>query len=271
MKSRKWNLAVLAILVLGIVTLLPAVAAADGSRPRSKPSISSTRTQGQPQQQSFPGRYRQRGAYRGSERATQPPYQPSYYQENRYYQVKPATPFVGNLSRSNFDFNAGGAFYNFGPPVVTYPGYVVYQQAPVQYVEPEPEPAPPPQVTQVYVVQPPPAPAAAPAPAPAAPSPPAVPPPPASKDPGKVDFSVQPDDAKVYLDDRFLGDGRKLAEQGPLKLPRGVYVLEVEHPRYESQRLIFDVTANETTRVSIDLASERGRRRSRVRTGDEIF
>lgn len=268
MQSRKWNLAVLAILVLGIVTLLPAVAAADGSQPRSRPSISSTKTQGQPQP-SFPGRYRQRGAYRGSERANQPPYQPSYYQENRYYQVKPATPFVGNLSRSNFDFNAGGAFYNFASPVVPYPGYVLYQ-APVQYVEPEPEPPPPAQVTQVYVVQPPPAPAAAPAPAPAAP-PPAAPAPPASKEPGLVDFSVQPEDAKVYLDDRFLGDGRKLAEQGPLKLPPGVYVLEVEHPRYESQRLIFDVTADETTRVAIDLTSERGRRRSRVRTGDEIF
>ncbi len=266
MKSRKWNLAVLAILVLGIVTLLPAVAAADGAHPhpQAQPTISSTKVQGQ-QQQSFPGRYRQKGVYRGSENSHQT-WQPSYYHQKKYYQVKPMTPFTGNLSRSTYDFNAGGAFYSFAP-IVPYPGYVVYQ-TPVQYVEPEPAPPPPPPVTQVYIVQPPPP---VPAPAPAAPSPPAAPEPPASKDPGKVAFAVHPGDAKVYLDDRLLGDGRSLVDKGSLKLSPGVYVLEVEHPRYEAQRLIFGVTANETTQVAIDLTSERGRRRSRVRTGDEIF
>ena len=59
MKSRTETLAVLAILVLGIVTLLPA-AAAEEKAPQTPPTVSSTKTQGQ-QQTTFPGRYRQIG------------------------------------------------------------------------------------------------------------------------------------------------------------------------------------------------------------------
>lgn len=267
MKSRTETFAVLAILILGIVTLLPAVAAAagDGAQPPAQRTVSTTRPQGQ-QQSSFPGRYRSRGAYRGSERANQPPWQPSYHYQDKYYQLKPATPGTGNLSRSTYDFTGGGAFYTFGAPVV--PGYVVYQAPFQQQAAPPPPPPAEPPVTQVYVVQPPPP---APQPPPVAAPPPPAPEPPRSKDPGEVEFSVQPADAKVYLDDRLLGDGRSLADQGSLQLPPGVYVLEVEHPGHEPQRLIFGVNGNETTEVAVDLTSERGRRRSRVRSGDEIF
>ncbi len=149
-------------------------------------------------------------------------------------------------------------------PVYVYPTYYPepYYPPPV-YSQPEPPAAPAP--TQVYIVQPPviAPPQPVPAPAPAAP---AAPPAPRSTEPGEVRFSVLPPDAEVYLDDDYLGTGAELAalEEAPT-FPPGVHVLEVTHPDYRSQRLVFGVSDSDPAHILIDLSIERAGRRTRVR------
>ncbi len=152
------------------------------------------------------------------------------------------------------------------PGVVQVPVPVyVYLESPSA---PAPSPAPSPQ--PVYIVSPsaPPAPQAV---APAPPAPEVVPPPPAppaprSTEPGAVEFSVHPADARVYLDDDYLGTGAEIAtvESGHAFAP-GVHVLEVTHPEYRPQRLVFGVHSKEQTHVVIDLETDRVGRRSRIK------
>jgi hypothetical protein len=160
-------------------------------------------------------------------------------------------------------------------PVYIYPTYYPETTYPLSTAYPEPvysgpvysEPEPPaaPASTQVYIVTPPviAAPQAAPPPAPAAPP---APPAPRSTEPGEVKFSVLPADARVYFDDDYLGTGAELAalEQPPMFSP-GVHVLEVTHPDYRSQRLVFGVSDSDPAHVLIDLSIDRVGRRTRVR------
>ena len=130
---------------------------------------------------------------------------------------------------------------------------------------PAPAPAPQPAPQPIYIVQPP-AGAGAPAPAPVAEVPPPPPPPPRSTEPGEVRFTIQPPDAEVFLDDDYLGTGAELAALADAQLyPPGVHVLEVTHPEYTSQRLVFGVSGNDPTHVLIDLSIDRVGRRSRIR------
>ncbi len=139
--------------------------------------------------------------------------------------------------------------YVMSPPQVEPP--------PPQYTAPPP-PAPPP---QIYVVQQPPA---------AAPAPPPTPvprserpaPPPRSREPVAVSFAIQPADAAVILDGERLGIGSDLAS---MRLRPGVYVLEVEHPEYPPQRLVFGVSSPDPIVVTVDLTTDRVGRRSRIR------
>ena len=151
-------------------------------------------------------------------------------------------------------------------PIYIYPQPVAYSQpAPVS---PREIPAPAPQ--PIYIVTPPPAPAPAqtvpPAPAPIPAAVPTPAPKPRSTEPGDVQFSVQPADAKIYLDDDYLGTGAELAEFGDGQpFPPGVHVLEVTHPDYRPQRLVFGVTSKDATHVLVDLAVDRVGRRSRIK------
>lgn len=150
-------------------------------------------------------------------------------------------------------------------PIYIYPTYfpeTYYPPAPA-YSEPEPRdaPAPPP----VYIVTPPVI-AAPVVTAPPAPVAPPAPPVPRSTEPGKVKFSVLPADARVYLDDDYLGTGADLAmvEQASL-FPPGVHVLEVTHPDFRPQRLVFGVSDTDPAHVLIDLSIDRVGRRTRVK------
>ncbi len=127
--------------------------------------------------------------------------------------------------------------------------------------------APPARTQPVIVIQ---QPAAAPQPA-RIPAPtreraPSPPPEPRSREPAAVRFSIAPPEARVYLDDELLGTGAELnGRRLAMMLRPGVYVLEVAHPDYRLQRLVFGVQAEEPMEVAIDLTAERIGRRSRIR------
>ena len=160
-----------------------------------------------------------------------------------------------------------------GAGIVPVPVYVYSE--PLIYTEPIPIspreiPASAPQ--PIYIVTPP---AAVPAPVPqtppyqAAPAPvaePAPAPKPRSTEPGEVQFSVLPTDAKIYLDDDYLGTGAELAAlEDAQPFAPGVHVLEVTHPDYRPQRVVFGVSSNDATHVLVDLAVDRVGRRSRIK------
>jgi hypothetical protein len=154
-----------------------------------------------------------------------------------------------------------------GPPLEYAPAlpFVLYGQP---LFPPEPQPVtvinnvtvntPPPVVERVVVREdPPPRPAYRPEPEePRAPRPTA---------PQPVLFQILPTDAQVKLDGRRLGSGAELgSRQEPVELEPGVYILQVDHPVYKSQRLVFGVSADQV-RVDVDLTSEDPSLRVRVR------
>ena len=152
-------------------------------------------------------------------------------------------------------------------PVYIYPTYFpeTHYPADLGFSEPAPREAPAPAPPQIYVVTPP---VIAPPPAPVAPAPapPAAPPAPRSTAPGEIKFSVLPADAKVYLDDDYLGTGGELAAFDEASLfPPGVHVLEVTHPDHRPQRLVFGVSDSDPAHVLIDLSIDRVGRRTRVK------
>ena len=161
-----------------------------------------------------------------------------------------------------------GGGYSHAVPVYVYPTYLpetFYPPAPA-YREPEPREAPAPVQPQIYVVTPPVV-TAPPAPAPPAPAPPpAAPPAPRSTEPGEVKFSVLPADARVDLDDDSLGTGAELASLEEASMfPPGVHVLEVKHPDYRPQRLVFGVSDSDPAHVLIDLSIDEVGRRTRIK------
>ena len=156
----------------------------------------------------------------------------------------------------------------YGPVLPPSVPYVVYVEQPYYQRQPEPPPVvvvnnvtvnpPPPVVERVVeriVERESPARAEEPA-APRAPKPTA---------PQPVVFSIQPTDALVKLDGRKLGTAAELGSLAdPFELKPGVYILQVEHPTYKSQRLVFGVSA-ELVRVEVDLTSDDASLRARVR------
>ena len=145
----------------------------------------------------------------------------------------------------------------YSQPAYPQPAYVEPAYPAPVYTEPPPAPA---QQPQIYIVQP--EPAAAP-PAQAAPPPPA--PEPRSTEPGEVKLSILPADSEIYLDDDYLGTGAELAALDAQMFAPGVHVLEVSHPDYRTQRLVFGVSSSDPTHVLIDLSIDRVGRRSRVK------
>lgn len=227
------------------------------------------------------GRYRRQGAYRtqgryhGSDQAAKP-WTPSYNHLNKYYQLKPleeyaARPFVGNLSRSELqpyqlpvDPCDGCADPGWAVPL----NPVIYLPSEPRREEPSPPPEPIPQPPpQVYIIQPP----APPREEPVWEPPPQPEPVPEPRSPVELRLTIRPAEAEVFLDDRFLGSGNDLnARNKPLVLPPGVHVLEVDHPDYPPQRLIFGVGSDSPVRAVIDLTSPRPSRRARIETREDF-
>lgn len=135
-------------------------------------------------------------------------------------------------------------------------------QQPVIVVQaPPPQPAPQPVVVQV---------APPPAPTPPVvverPAPPARPPEP--REPGQIRFTVVPSDAVVYLNDDRVGTADELENAAPLVVDAGVHVLEISHPDWSAERLVFGVPSAGDLRVQVDLRETKASRRTRLREGN---
>ncbi len=213
----------------------------------------------------------QRGGHQMSTTSSRPATRPSPpRQAPRSRLVSPGGLSAANVrpgfySRFDAPRQHRGRGHRRAAPVYVYPTFLpqtFYPSAPT-FSEPAPREAPAAQ-PQIYVVTPPVV-VAPPAPAPV-PAVPAAPPTPRSTEPGEVKFSVLPADARVYLDDDFLGTGDELAalEETPLFSP-GVHVLEVTHPDYRPQRLVFGVRDTDPAHVMIDLSIDRIGRRTRIK------
>lgn len=102
------------------------------------------------------------------------------------------------------------------------------------------------------------APAAEPSTSPSRPEPPKAP-----VGPGRIELSVQPAEAKIYLDDRYLGTAAEVAAKGgALRVDSGVHVLQVTHPAHKPERMVFGVAAGGGVKVEVDLSGQRLIRRS---------
>jgi hypothetical protein len=75
-------------------------------------------------------------------------------------------------------------------------------------------------------------------------------------DRGRVRLSVEPGDASVYLDGKFVGTGAELAElHSGLLLDPGSHKLSIVRPGYKAEETKFDVQAGKTTDLEIELDS----------------
>ncbi|MEO8197042.1 MAG: PEGA domain-containing protein [Thermoanaerobaculia bacterium] len=74
-------------------------------------------------------------------------------------------------------------------------------------------------------------------------------------EPGSLKLGIEPGDASVYLDGRFLGTGRELARlRSGLIVDPGEHRIEVVRPGRQSQEKTFSVAAGEEVRLDIELA-----------------
>lgn len=70
--------------------------------------------------------------------------------------------------------------------------------------------------------------------------------------PARVRLTVEPEDASVYLDGRFVGTGEQIADHlGALLVSAGEHVLEVVHPGYEARELTFRVDEGEELALAV--------------------
>lgn len=150
-------------------------------------------------------------------------------------------PFVG-LHRfhhpSAVFFNFGGfayPSYSYYPPYPYYPMYPAYPAPyspgypgadyPYPYADPVGASSQPP-LTDVQVYTGPPEPPSAPYRQPAAPTLENLPPPPPLGD-GSLRFEVSPPEAKIFIDDRYVGDARELANIAEITSSAGRHLLEI--------------------------------------------
>jgi len=71
---------------------------------------------------------------------------------------------------------------------------------------------------------------------------------------GYLRLSVEPDDASVYLDGRFVGTGSDLSMlRGGLSVTPGHHQLSVVRPGRKAEEKDFDVKAGEDVKVSVEL------------------
>lgn len=72
--------------------------------------------------------------------------------------------------------------------------------------------------------------------------------------PARLHLTIEPRDASVYLDGRFLGTGDELADlRSGLMVNAGEHQLSVVRPSYESEELTVDVAAGEDLELAIRL------------------
>ena len=84
-------------------------------------------------------------------------------------------------------------------------------------------------------------------------------------------FAVAPRVRRRGLDGDYLGTGEDIANLDvPLELPPGVHVLEVQHPDYGAERLVFAVPPGDETLVEINLMGDRRGRKARLRSAYEV-
>ena len=73
-------------------------------------------------------------------------------------------------------------------------------------------------------------------------------------EPGRVHVAIEPDDAAVYLDGRFLGSGRDLERlSSGLIVDPGAHKLSVVRPGRESKSLDFDVAPGQELDLNVAL------------------
>ncbi len=147
----------------------------------------------------------------------------------------------------------GVSINDYFPRSRTEPPVVVVQQAP-----------PPPPQQPVVVMVPPPTPDTQPAPVVApstTPEPSRPAPPPKPKEPGLLTILIHPAEAEVFLDDRRLRD----LDDTPRTLEAGVHVLEISHPDFPNERLVFGMGSAGNVEIEIDLRESKSGRRTRLR------
>src|SRR5262245_62835627 len=89
---------------------------------------------------------------------------------------------------------------------------------------------------------------------PSTPEPGIVSPAPAPSARGRIIFRIQPDDAAVYLDDRFAGTGEELSTLGRgLQVPAGSHRVFVSRPGFQSDAVMVDVVPGGSERVEVNL------------------
>jgi len=80
------------------------------------------------------------------------------------------------------------------------------------------------------------------------------------RDPGRIHLTVAPEDASVYLDGRFLGSGRELADlHAGLLVDPGQHLLEVVRPGFQPRELDFGVDSGEDLDLEVALTAAGGR------------
>jgi len=144
-----------------------------------------------------------------------PPYYsyPSYYSPIPYYPSYPAfsTPYDPGYSAVNVP-------YSYPDPVGAYP-QPVESNVQVYTAPPEPPPAPPrqPAPTLEHLS------------------------PPLPLDDGSLHFEVSPPEAKLFLNDRFLGEARELKQIAEITAPAGRHLLEI---RLDTERTFTEVVVS---------------------------
>jgi hypothetical protein len=66
-------------------------------------------------------------------------------------------------------------------------------------------------------------------------------------------LEIRPDDASIYLDDRFIGRASELDSDGGLAVAPGRHTIVVTRPGYRERRIEVDVSRGETENIEITL------------------
>ncbi len=69
----------------------------------------------------------------------------------------------------------------------------------------------------------------------------------------RLRFRVLPEDAVIYLDDRYAGEGRELMESPALRVKPGLHRVTAMRPGYRSKTVEIDAKPGEITDVSVEL------------------
>lgn len=78
--------------------------------------------------------------------------------------------------------------------------------------------------------------------------------------PGRVRLRIEPAEASVYVDGRFVGTGEQVSgAYGAVLVAAGKHVIEVVHPAYETRSVRFEVEAGEAIDVEVPALERHGR------------